>query len=532
MQPQDRDVRQILQPFIRRWWVIAVVAGAIGVATYYYYSHQRPSYAATTTVFVRSAGSSSVVGLDPETDPDRLLQNEATLLQTPPVAASVAKSLNYRGDPRDLLAWITVTPSANSDFVSITATTHDPRLSATVANRFATAFANLNASQTHALLAAQETSVKSQLAQLPRTIANAGLRANLATELQTLQLADATPPPVQQVIPAAVPTSGSPAPARNAIFAVVLGIVLACLVIQGLEAFDRRLRQPTVEAEYGLPLLASIPFSRRAHTATRSGARVPAPMMEGVRGLRTMLDHGASSSDSPRSVLLTSAVSGEGKSTVIKSLALSYFESARSVLVIDADLRRPMIHALFDAPLAPGLADVLRAAIPFRDAVQEVQPGDLEPAFDRAAVPSDPAVAVVAHDPASVAPVGGGRSNGERDSRGAPVLHVLTSGSGTSDPGALLGTEKFTALLGEAAVAYDLVLIDSPPILAVSDAVPVARSVDAVVVVARSDFTTRDAARRCRKALERVKGVNVVGVVANAVRDDADLRRPYYIHTV
>ena len=75
MQPQDRDVRQILQPFIRRWWVIAVVAGAIGVATYYYYSHQRPSYAATTTVFVRSAGTGPVVGLDPETDPDRLLQN-------------------------------------------------------------------------------------------------------------------------------------------------------------------------------------------------------------------------------------------------------------------------------------------------------------------------------------------------------------------------------------------------------------------------------------------------------------------------
>ncbi len=109
------------------------------------------------------------------------------------------------------------------------------------------------------------------------------------------------------------------------------------------------------------------------------------------------------------------------------------------------------------------------------------------------------------------------------------MLHVLTSGSGSSDPAALLGSEKFDSLLHEAAGIYDVVLIDSPPILAVGDAIPVATCVDAVVVVARSDFTTRDAAQRCRQALERVKGVNVVGVVANAVRNEAELGRSYYV---
>jgi capsular exopolysaccharide synthesis family protein len=263
-----------------------------------------------------------------------------------------------------------------------------------------------------------------------------------------------------------------------------------------LESFDRRLRHPVVEAEYGLPLLASIPFSRKAHAATRSGARVPVAIMEGVRGVRTMLDHGAGSNGAPRSVLITSAVSGEGKSTLIKSLALGYFESARSVLVIDADLRRPMIHELFDAPLVPGLSDVLRGAIPLSDAVQQVQPGNLEPAIG-------------AHD--------------------APVLHVLTSGAGISDPGALLGSENFSSLLATAVAEYDIVLIDSTPILAVSDAIPMATQVDAVVVVARSDYTTRDAAQRCRQALERLEHVNVVGVVANAVREDTKLGRPYYV---
>jgi tyrosine-protein kinase len=530
MQPQNRDALQILEPFRRRWWLIALIAVAVGAGTYYYYHHKRPDYVATTTLFVRSAGTSQVVGTDPETDPSRLLQNEATLLQTPAVARQVAKRLHYTGDPRDLLTQITVTPSSNSDFVTITATTSDPANSAAVANSFARAFAKLNATQTKSLLDAQQASVNEQLARLPRTLANQPLRANLETELQTLELAEATPPPVQQVDAAIVPSIESTAsPTRNAIFGAILGVVLGCILVKALEAFDRRLRSPVVEAEYGLPLLASIPFSRKAHAGTRSGAQVPIPIMEGTRGLRTMLDHGTGRADSPRTVLLTSAVSGEGKSTLTKSLALSYYESARSVLVIDADLRRPMIHELFGALLVPGLTDVLRSAIPLSEAVQQVEPGNLVPAFDRELMPGEQEMALVAHEPTAPAPNGMGTGPRGRSRRGAPMLRVLTSGSATSDPAALLGSGKLAALLAEATATYDVVLIDSTPILTVSDVIPVATSVDAVVVVARSDFTTRDAAQRCRHALERVRGVNVVGVVANGVRDETEATRRYYV---
>src|SRR6185312_13719578 len=81
MQPQTRDLHQILQAFRRRWWMIAAIVLAVTVGTYYYYKHLRPRYTASTSVFVRSAGSSPVAGTDPETDPSRRLQNEATLLQ-------------------------------------------------------------------------------------------------------------------------------------------------------------------------------------------------------------------------------------------------------------------------------------------------------------------------------------------------------------------------------------------------------------------------------------------------------------------
>ena len=489
MQPENPDLRQKLEPFRRRWWVMAGIVLAISAVTYYHYSRQPAQYGATAQILARSGGPAPVVGTDPETDPARRLLNEAAVLQSPPVASKVAQQLGYKGDPGNLLKLITVTPSIDSDLISLTATTSDPNRSAALANGFAKAFTMLSVPQTK----------------------------------------HAAAPNVVLIDRATVPTTGSGrSPTRNALFAALLGLVLAGLLVRVLEAFDRRLRHPAVEAEYGLPLLASIPFSRKAHGATRSASRLPVALMERVRGLRTTLDQGAGSGIAPRTVLVTSAIPGEGKSTLVKSLALAYFESARSVLVIDADLRRPMLHEFFEAALVPGLSDVLRSSILLSDATQEVQPGDIEPAFDpvprgsqtmMAVVPQgEPRPAQTEHEPL--------RDNG-RDVPG-PVMHLLTSGSGTSDPAALLGSAQLKTLLAEGAATSDLVLVDSPPVLSVSDAIALATAVDAVVVVARSEFTTRDAALRCRQALERAPMVTVLGVVANGVRNNEQLTRPYY----
>lgn len=238
-----------------------------------------------------------------------------------------------------------------------------------------------------------------------------------------------------------------------------------------------------------------------------------------------MLEHGATAGVTPRALLVTSAIPGEGKSTLVKSLGLAYFESAKSVLVIDADLRQPLLHEFFEAPLVPGLSDVLRGSIPLSEATQEVQPGDIEPAFDR--VMGGAESIVTAGD---IRERRGGQTlldAAARSAAGGPVVHLLAAGSRTSDPAALLGSAQLRVLLAEATAKYDLVLIDSPPVLSVSDAIPVATAVDAVIVVARAEFTTRDAAQRCRQALERVSSVTVLGVVANAVRDDEHVRSRY-----
>jgi hypothetical protein len=102
--------------------------------------------------------------------------------------------------------------------------------------------------------------------------------------------------------------------------------------------------------------------------------------------------------------------------------------------------------------------------------------------------------------------------------RAGPVLRLLASGTTASDPAALLGGEVVTRLLAQAAESYDVVLIDSPAFLAVSDAIPLATAVEGVVVVTRPDFTTRDAAERFRRVLDRLPQVRVLGLVANGIR--------------
>jgi Mrp family chromosome partitioning ATPase/capsular polysaccharide biosynthesis protein len=522
MHSQNSDVRERLEPFRRRWLMMACIVVAIGAITYYHYMRQPAKYVASASVFVHTSGGTPVVGVDPETDPVRRLQNAATLLQTPAVASTLAQKMRYKGDPRDLLSQITVTPSTNSDFLTVTASSSDAKRSAAIANGFADAFVELTGQHTRALLASAEAKVQDQLAQFPPTAANAATRSTLQEQLQAMRLSEASGG-VQQIDRASVPTSSSaPSPTRNAIFAAVLGLVLAGGLVLGVEAFNRRLRHPMVEAEYGLPLLTSIPFSRRAYSATRSGSRLPAALMERVRSLRTMLEHGAGAGVAPRTVLVTSAIPGEGKSTLAKSLVLAYFESAKSVLVIDADLRRPMLHEFFEAPLAPGLSDVLRSSISLADAAQEVQPGDIEPAFDPVLARSESIMRVEHEREPRLAQTVEHAPRSNREALRGAVLHLLAAGSGTSDPAALLGSAQLKTLLAEAAARYDIVIIDSPPVLSVSDAIPLATAVDAVVVVARSEFTTRDAALRCRQALERVPTVTVLGVVANAVRKGGD----------
>ncbi len=176
-----------------------------------------------------------------------------------------------------------------------------------------------------------------------------------------------------------------------------------------------------------------------------------------------------------RIVQFTSAEPGDGKTTCIANLAISIAQAGKKVLLIDADLRRPMIHRLFGLREDVGLSETLNGEVEMNDALQKT---DIE------------------------------------------NLSILTAGSIPSKPAELLSSAKLHYLLGEAAREYDFVLIDTPPVLAVSDPFILAQSVDAVMLVVRMHKNRRPSIKRALEQFEAHE-VDLLGTIANGLRDQS-----------
>jgi Mrp family chromosome partitioning ATPase len=202
---------------------------------------------------------------------------------------------------------------------------------------------------------------------------------------------------------------------------------------------------------------------------------------------------------------------GEGKSTVVRNLALAFRESGKSVAIVDLDLRHPALAPLFGVRPGAGMTDVLRQGAELDAAAIEI--GVALPEFE-ALLPQVERVAT--------APDGGG-TNGSNGSRAFGMqVTLLLSGGRTTNPPAVLASERLIEVLDELRDQHDIVLIDSAPILAVTDTVPLLRYADAALFVGRLDVTTRDTAKRLMEFLSRVPDFNLLGIVANDLsRQDA-----------
>jgi len=189
---------------------------------------------------------------------------------------------------------------------------------------------------------------------------------------------------------------------------------------------------------------------------------------ESYRVLRTNL-HYANPDDPIRRLLVTSAGEGEGKSTTISNLAVCFAQADRAVLLIDADLRRPVINTFFRLPATPGLSSYL-AGDSLLDAI-----------IQKTAVPN---------------------------------LSIIASGPTPPNPAELVGSRRMRELLDAVGERFDMVLIDSPPLLAVSDASAIVPMVNGVLLVVGSGLAARLALRRAKEAVQAVQG-RIVGAVLN-----------------
>jgi polysaccharide biosynthesis transport protein len=260
---------------------------------------------------------------------------------------------------------------------------------------------------------------------------------------------------------------------RLLIFALVAGLVAGALMAFFLEFLDSRIRTPRdLEEASRLKMLGGIP--RLTH---QRGSQSPLIMLtddtnaasEAFRMLRTALDFARP--EKARVIAVTSAGPGEGKSVIASNLAIATARQGLTVLLIDADLRRHTIDSLFDISNVPGLSDVLVGNVPLSDAVNTEQ---------------------------------------------VITLAILPAGTRAPNPSEMLGGQRFDRLIQQARSEYDVVIIDTPPILAVTDAAALVRYVDGVLVVARAEFSQRHAVTQATAALRHVRA-SLLGVVLNCI---------------
>jgi Mrp family chromosome partitioning ATPase/capsular polysaccharide biosynthesis protein len=488
-----------IRPLTTRWWMVLVAVVVATGGVYAYYARKPNVYEASTLVYVTQPGN-PVTGIQAAPPTDRDVADAAALLDSQANAAAVAHKIDFSGTPNDLLAQVSITSKQNEDFVQITAQSGSAQAAAAIANGFAAQFVSVLTNSYVTQLRDAIRLAQTQLAQTPPGSAGELSRADLLNQINTLKVELGVPTNIaQQAAPAQVPTSPtSPKPVRNALFAFLLSLIGAVALAYGLERFNRRLTNPEeLEDVYQAPLLAVLPHVDKPAQTLDGSSTLSGEFREPFRVLRTNVEL-ASVDAPPRTIVVSSAVPGEGKSTVVRNLALAFQESGKRVAVVDLDLRHPALAGLFGVPLARGVTDVLRSEAKLEDVTLGIDTG--LPTFDD-------------FIEANGATRNG--TNGHRGGRPNTGVTLVLGGATPANPPAVLASHRLTEILDDLRSRYDIVLIDSAPLLAVSDTVPLLRYADAALFVGRLGVTTRDTAKRLTELVARVPDVTVLGVIAN-----------------
>jgi len=293
---------------------------------------------------------------------------------------------------------------------------------------------------------------------------------------------------IEIVETAATPTSPSePRRATTMGLALLAGLFAGGILAFVRELRDQRLRSTDeISALLGLPVLGVVPSMTQPHqTISIRGQKVrisPDSLeAEAFRSVRTAVFFGAPK-DEAKIILVTSPAPGEGKSTVVGNLAVAMAQAGQRVLVLDADFRQPMQHRIFNLDRkAKGLSSVLAGQMDIKDAIEQ---------------------------------------------SGLENLDVLTAGPDVSNPAEMLNSEGFAQLAKQLARDYDRVIVDSPPVTAVTDSQILAALCDVTVLVLRAEASTRRVSMQASESLAGV-GARMLGVIVNDVSRKAN-RYGYY----
>jgi polysaccharide biosynthesis transport protein len=428
------------------WLVVACVVLTV-LGGFAYVKLTTPKFQAQSQMLVSPISSSDTTlvalpVLHSTGDPVQDVLTAASLMTTPQVGQAVVTALHLHESPTALLSNVTATPVGQSNLVAIQATAPTAAGAQTIANEVAKQVVATRAAALHAAVAATIPGIRAQVAQLPA--ADRAGPGTIGDELSQLeQLQASKDPTITIAAQATLPTGqSSPRTKLTLVAALFGGLVIGIGAAFGWDALDPRLRrEQQIRDLLNLPVLARIP---RERPSRRGQPMLPGEMSfasaEGYRTLRAVLTSRAAGA--PRAFLVTGSAPAEGKTTSAINLAAAIAQGGSRVILIEADLRRPTIAATLGLTVRYGTEDVLIGEAELEEAL-------LVSRFD-----------------------------------GVPmrVLAVRQPGAELADR---LSYAIAQRLVKRAKSLADFVVIDSPPLTAVMDALPLAQIADEVLIVAR-----------------------------------------------
>lgn len=440
---------------LRKLWIVIVAIALLGVvAGYGVAASTTPIYQATATLyFSLSQGTTGSDLNQGSTYTQNQMLSFAQLTTSSLVLQPVIDDLHLDTTPREISRSIVVTVPLNTVLLEVQASSSDPQTSARVANA----------------VADHLTEVVEQVS--PRTGGDDGSPTISAT------LVDEAVVPLVQALP------NKP---RDAMLGGAVGLILGVLVALLWTILDTRVRNESVLARVvSAPVLGSVSRVRGAAAERRLyvAAEPLGHTSEEFRRIRSALAY-SGVSERARRVLITSVNPGEGKSTFTANLALTLAGLGSSVLIVDADLRRPRVAEYFGIEGAVGLTTVLLGEIAFNEA---------------------------------------------KVSHPGTMLDILTSGEIPPNPAEMLTSDAMTRLLEEASEQYEYVIIDSPPVLSVADANLLATVVDGAIIIVDASKTRRTSLVHAATSFESAGG-RVIGMVLNKAKARRR-RNAYYVES-
>jgi capsular exopolysaccharide synthesis family protein len=500
MQSQTRFAafRHALSMLRRRLPLIAACVVVIPAVAFVVSQRQTPVHEGSSTVLVTFKDPAqdvrgNVDGVFNRDDAQRFAVTQASLARTPELAARVVRRLRPSRTPQEFLDASSAAPRPGTDLIDFKVRDERPSRARRASAVYAREFIAHRGRLERASLQRAVRDLDGRRAALARRGRRGSQRyARLTARARTLRALAAVPAANAYFVSTARTTAQlEPRTVRNVALGLALGLVLAIGLVLLREALDTRPRNGLEIADaLGVPLLGRLatPGRQRGNEVRPEVLRAPdGRPAEAFRTLRASL--ALATAETPaKSILVVSALEGEGKTTTAANLAATMARAGQRVIVVDLDLRNPGLGRTFGVR-GPGVADVALGTIGLDEALVAVK---------------------LRH---------GSKGRQDMEELGGGRLEVLAAGSPQPDPGDLVGTERLGGILATLRDRADVVVVDCPPWLQVGDGLLLSARVDALLVVARIGVVRRETLGELRKLLEASRA-RALGVVLTGAEDE------------